>query len=71
MIELKRELETLADQWHNYIGGGTTTNKERAAQLRRIIAKYDFEEQEVVDTAAAQKLMDEFCSAPIACKLSE
>src|SRR6266480_2308751 len=42
MIELKRELEALADQWHNYIGGGTMTNKEHTAQLRKIIAKYDF-----------------------------
>jgi hypothetical protein len=46
MIELKRELETLVDQWHNYIGGGTMTNKEHATQLREIIARYDSEPQE-------------------------
>jgi hypothetical protein len=45
MIELKQELEALADQWHNYIGGGTMTNKEHAAQLRKIIVKYDQQQQ--------------------------
>src|SRR5438094_7367739 len=45
MIELKQELEALADQWHNYIGGGTMTNKEHAAQLRTIITKYDQQQQ--------------------------
>jgi hypothetical protein len=41
MIELKQELEALADHWYNYIGGGTMTNKEHAKQLREIIARYD------------------------------
>jgi hypothetical protein len=41
MLELKQELEALADRWHNYIGGGTMTNKEHAARLREIIAKHD------------------------------
>jgi glutamine amidotransferase-like uncharacterized protein len=45
MIELKQELEALADQWHNYIGGGTMTNKEHAKQLRKIIAKFDQQQQ--------------------------
>ncbi len=45
VIELRRELEALADQWHNYIGGGTMTNKEHAAQLRKIIRKYDQQQQ--------------------------
>jgi hypothetical protein len=43
MIELKQELEALADQWHNYIGGGTMTNKEHAKKLREIVAKHDFD----------------------------
>ena len=42
MIDLKQELEALADQWHNYIGDGTITSKEHAAQLRKIISKHDF-----------------------------
>jgi predicted metal-dependent hydrolase len=45
MIELKQELEALADKWHNYIGGGTMTNKEHAKQLRKLIAKYDQQQQ--------------------------
>lgn len=45
MIELKQELEALADQWHNYIGGRTMTNKEHAAQLRKIIARYEQRQQ--------------------------
>ena len=52
MIELKQELEALADQWHNYIGGGTMTNKEHAKQLREIIAKYDFEERQTDEVSA-------------------
>jgi hypothetical protein len=45
MIELKQELEALADEWHNYIGGGTMTNKEHAKKLREIIAKCDQRQQ--------------------------
>ena len=41
MIELKQELEALAAQWHSYIGGGTMTNKEHAAQLRAIVARFE------------------------------
>jgi hypothetical protein len=52
MIELKQELGALADQWHNYIGGGTMTNKEHAKQLREIIAKYDFEERQTDEVSA-------------------
>jgi hypothetical protein len=55
MLELKRELEALADQWHNYIGGGTMTNKEHAAQLRKIIAKHDFEIKEVAELVVADQ----------------
>jgi hypothetical protein len=43
MIELKQELEALANQWHNGIDSGTMTNKEYAEQLRNIIVNYDFD----------------------------
>jgi hypothetical protein len=52
MIELKQELEALADQWHNCTGGGTMTNKEHAEQLRKIIAKYDFKERQTDEVSA-------------------